>query len=131
MCLIRDEFVLFVMLIAQCVGGLPVMALMKLCGLSYAVVYSFGFVLSLSLTFAPRLRCCCSAFVGFVNEYGIALFLLTHMALLSLSSYTLYKFMMPFIENTTDFMSFCTKHKLYDNLTHTGCDRLQGELQRN
>ncbi|TMW57141.1 hypothetical protein Poli38472_003066 [Pythium oligandrum] len=125
MCLIRDECVLFAMLIVQCIGGLPVMALMKLCGISYAVIYAFGFVLSISLTFAPRLRSCCSTFVGHVNEYGICLFLVTHSALLTLSTYTLYEFLVPFFKSN-NFLEFCEKNKLADNLTHTGCERLQG-----
>lgn len=133
MCVIRDECVLLVMLALQLVGGLPVMALMKMCGLAYVALYTFGAVLSVSLTFAPRLRWCCSSFVGLINEFGICLFLLTHMGLLALSTFTLYSFLVPFFHHGAStssaietFEQVCQRKKLYDNLSHTGCDRLQG-----
>lgn len=113
------------MLALQLVGGLPVMALMKMCGIAYILLYAFGAVLSISLTFAPRLQWCCNGFVGFINEFGICIFLLTHMALLSLSTYTLYVFILPFFKSD-NFAAFCAQKKLNDNLSHTGCERLQG-----
>lgn len=138
MCVIRDECVLLVMLALQLVGGLPVMALMKICGLAYVVLYVFGAVLSVSLTFAPRLRWCCSSFVGLINEVGICLFLLTHSGLLALSTFTIYSFLVPFFHhgssinssNSETFEQLCQRKKLYDNLSHTGCDRLQGTRSR-
>lgn len=137
MCVIRDECVLLVMLTLQLVGGLPVMALMKMCGLAYVALYVFGAVLSVSLTFAPRLRWCCSRFVGFINEFGICLFLLTHTGLFALSTFTLYSFLVPFFHTGTSgvkikgnetFEQICQRKKLHDNLSHTGCDRLQGNV---
>ncbi|GLD96370.1 hypothetical protein PINS_up005053 [Pythium insidiosum] len=125
MCVVRDELLLLSMLVVQCVAGLPVMALMKLCGVAYALLFVFGFGISVSVAFAPYLRWCCSSFKYFVNEFGICLFWMTHVALLSLSSYTLYIFLIPFVKSD-NFMTFCVKHKLYSNLTRTGCDNLQG-----
>jgi hypothetical protein len=125
MCVIRDECVLLVMLALQLVGGLPVMALMKMCGVAYVLLYAFGAMLSVSLTFAPRLRWCCSGFVGSINEFGICIFLLTHIALLSLSTYTLYMILVPFFK-ADNFAVYCAQKKLSDNLSHTHCERLQG-----
>lgn len=95
-------------------------------GVAFVVLYVFGVLLSLSLTFAPRIRCCCHSFVTLIHDYGICVFLLTHMALLSMSSYTLYMFLLPFLK-AHDFNAYCALHKLSDNLSHTGCERLQGE----
>lgn len=128
MCVIRDECVLVGMLLLQLMAGLPVMALMKLCGVAFVVLYVFGVLLSLSLTFAPRIRCCCHSFVTLIHDYGICVFLLTHMALLSMSSYTLYMFLLPFLK-AHDFDAYCATQKLSDNLSHTGCERLQGETE--
>lgn len=140
MCVVRDECVLLVLLVVQLVGGLPIVALMKLCGVAYAVLYVFGAVLSVSLTFAPRLRWCCSGFVGLINEFGICVFLLTHSGLLALASYTLYAFLLPFFHSSAinshhdtsgtspSFDELCVRKKLSDNLSHTGCNKLQGAL---
>lgn len=40
MCVIRDEFALLVLLAVQLVGGLPIIALMKLCGVAFVVIYA-------------------------------------------------------------------------------------------
>ncbi len=126
MCEIQDECLLLVMLIIQFIGGMPVMALMRLCGVAYAIIFAVGFVLSLCLTFAPRLRWCCNTLVGYVNDYGICLFVIVHVSLLSLSTYTLYTFLIPFLRSD-DFKLYCSTHKLYKNLTHTECDQLPGK----
>jgi len=98
---------------------------MKMCGAAYAVLSTLGVLLSVSLAFAPRLRWCCGSFAAFVNEYGIAFFLLVHAALLSLASFSIFEFARPFLQ-TSDFATYCVAQKLDDNLSHTGCERLQG-----
>lgn len=125
MCVIQDECVLLVMLVLEMFAGLPVMALMKMCGVAYAVLSMLGVLLSVSLAFVPRLRWCCGNFAAFVNEYGIAFFLLVHATLLSLSSFTIFQFARPFLQSS-DFAAYCVTQKLDDNLSHTGCERLQG-----
>ncbi|DAZ99391.1 TPA: hypothetical protein N0F65_005293 [Lagenidium giganteum] len=126
MCVIRDECVLLAMLVVQLVCGLPIMALMKMVGVAYLLIFGAAFFVSLCLTVATRMRCrCCRAFATFINEYGICFFLVLHLALLTLATYTLYMFLVPFFR-ATDFEKFCEDHKLSDNLSHTGCERLQG-----
>lgn len=125
MCVVQDECVLLAMLVLQLVAGLPVMALMKLCGVAYAVLSPLGFCLSVCLAFVPRLRWWCGSFAHFVEEFGIVLFLLVHATLLALAVFALHEFARPFL-HSSDFDAFCDSARLYDNLSHTGCERLQG-----
>jgi hypothetical protein len=126
MCKFVDEFLLVAMLMVQLVAGLPVIALTKMVGIVFLAIYMVGIFFSISLVFATKFRLCCKGFAYFANEHGIFFFLIVHLALISLISYTTYMFTYPFFKGN-DFKTFCDVNNLDENLSRTGCEKLQGE----
>jgi hypothetical protein len=121
-----DELLLLAMLMVQFITALPVIALTKLVGIIFLVIYSLGIFVSFCLACSRKFRICCTNFANYFNEYGIFFFLLGQIALLSIISYSVYMFTHPFVKGH-DFPTFCKLNKLSENLSRTGCDKLQGK----
>lgn len=124
MCIILDECLLIVTLVAEGAASLTPLMFSGALGVVYFLSFLIACILAILLAFTPTFVPCCS-WLRCLTGWGVCFFYLFQFNLIGLSVYGIYDFMKPFLSSQT-FHEYCTDHSLDHNLSNADCASLQG-----